>query len=62
MESLGAGAHSSQRTETEYGVGARIENVTSVPIVVRQDSADRLGGPPFVVVEDPAQPIMVRSG
>ncbi len=31
------------------------------PVVCR-NSADRLSGPPFVVVEDPAQPFMAHDG
>jgi hypothetical protein len=30
--------------------------------VMRQNSVDRLSGPPFVVVEDPAQPFMADDG
>ena len=30
--------------------------------VVCQNSADRLSGPPFIVVEDPTQPFMARNG
>ena len=31
-------------------------------VVVCQNSAERLSGPPFVIVENPAQPFMANDG
>ena len=38
-----------------------VKLLTTLPVLCK-NSVDRLSGPPFIVVEDPAQPFMTHNG